>query len=217
MSDTIIIERDAPTEASPKRRQVLDAAEALFLEHGYEPVSMDAVARKAGVSKATLYAYFPSKDRLFATIVAERGMAHVLDDAAYPPDGSDIRAAMTEIGGRVLRFILRPRTLRIYRIAVAESVRFPELGQAFYEAGPQRSCGRFETWLLRQEAAGLVALPDPLLAAQQFMALVRSCVFLRATLEVPPTPDEAEIERTVASAVETWLRAYGRPLEPRPA
>ena len=60
---------DCAADGSPKRRQIVDAAQALFLAHGYGAVSMDAVARTAGVSKATLYAYFDSKDQLFATIV----------------------------------------------------------------------------------------------------------------------------------------------------
>src|SRR5689334_22213892 len=59
----------APAELSPKRQSVVDAAARLFMAHGYGQVSMDAVAREAGVSKATLYAYFTSKDQLFASII----------------------------------------------------------------------------------------------------------------------------------------------------
>ncbi len=55
MSATVELRSD--TE-SPKRQLVLDAAASLFMAHGYGAVSMDAVARAAGVSKATLYAYF---------------------------------------------------------------------------------------------------------------------------------------------------------------
>src|SRR3954451_25099586 len=61
-----------PAEAaSPKRRAILEAAAALFMAEGYGAVSMDAVARRAGVSKATLYAHFGAKDRLFAAIIHE--------------------------------------------------------------------------------------------------------------------------------------------------
>src|SRR5271157_6368560 len=56
---------------SPKHQLVLDAAATLFMAHGYGAISMDAIARAAGVSKATLYAHFSSKDLLFATIVRE--------------------------------------------------------------------------------------------------------------------------------------------------
>lgn len=210
-------ERDPGDENTPKRRQVLDAAEGLFLGQGYGAVSMDAVARTAGVSKATLYAYFASKDALFATIVAERGMALMLSDAHYPNDVTDIRAALIEIGDFVLRFMLRERTLRIYRIAVAESTRFPELGRAFFENGPQRSCGRFQSWLARRQEQGLLHVPDLDMASQHFMSMLRGSVFLRATLGAPPPPDEDEIVRTVAAAVDAWLRAYGPPPTSVPA
>ena len=209
MLETSIIERETVTEGSPKRRQVVDAAERLFLSEGYGAVSMDAVARTAGVSKATLYAYFASKDQLFATIVGERSLSHVFDDHGLPPDGVDIRAALLEVGERVLRFMLHERTLRIYRIAVAESARFPELGRAFYENGPGRTCARFREWLSHRHAMGSVATPDPSVATHHFMSMLRGSVFLRATLGAPPPPTEAEIMATVTAAVEAWLRAYG--------
>ena len=199
-----------PHECSPKRRQIAQAAEALFLAHGYGAVSMDAVARQAGVSKATLYAHFASKDRLFADIVCDKGEDTPLVDSLFPDTVPDLRAALLAIGQRLLRFLLRERTLSIVRIAIAESVRFPELGHAFYTNGPQKSCDRFAAWLEILAAQGLAHTPDPLTATHQFLTLLRSDVFLRASLGVPPPPGDDEIDATVTNAVETWLRAFGR-------
>lgn len=202
----------APPEPAPdgsrKRRQVLDAAEQLFLAHGYGAVSMDAVARAAAVSKATLYAHFAGKDQLFATIVGERGLTLMLEDSLFPDRAADLRAALEAIGQRVLRFMLRERTLSIYRIAIAESGRFPELGHAFFSNGPQRFCGRVRGWLAMQQQAGLVRDADLEVATQQLMALLRCGVFLRATLGLPPAPTDTEIDATVTAAVDTWMRAY---------
>lgn len=200
-----------PHECSPKRRQIARAAEALFLTHGYGAVSMDAVARQAGVSKATLYAHFASKDVLFAGIVCDKGDDNPLEESLFPDSVPDLRAALLAIGQRLLRYLLRERTLAIVRVAIAESVRFPELGLAFYANGPQRSCDRFRAWLETLSAQGLVHAPDKLAATHQFVALLRSDAFLRATLGVPPPPGDDEIDATVTSAVETWLRAFGTP------
>jgi TetR/AcrR family transcriptional repressor of mexJK operon len=197
-----------PPATSPKHRQITEAAEALFLAHGYGAVSMDAVARRAGVSKATLYAHFVSKDGLFAGIVADKGLDSPIEEELFPDEVEDLRAALLAIGLRLMRFMLRGRTLAILRIAIAESARFPELGEAFYANGPQKFRDRFSAWLEVLAARGLVAVPDRLTATWQFMALLRSDMFLRAGLGLPPPPGEAEIEATVASAVETWLRAY---------
>ncbi len=200
----------APADMSPKRRQVVDAAEILFLAQGYGAVSMDQVARKAGVSKATLYAYFPSKDALFAHIVACKGMDSPLADDLFPAEVSDLRAALEAIGARMLDFMLRDRTLAIYRIALAESGRFPELGRAFYENGPYRFTIRFSTWLEQLRAKGLVEVDDIMLATHQFMALMRCGVFFRRSLSLPPDADAEEIRRTVAGAADTFLRAFAK-------
>jgi AcrR family transcriptional regulator len=195
-------------EISPKRRQVLAAAEQLFLAQGYGAVSMDQVARTANVSKATLYAYFPSKDALFATIVGEGGLERPLTEDLFPEEVTDLRAALHAIGLRTLLFMLRERTLSIYRIALAESARFPELGMAFYANGPRLMHDRFVRWLETLAAAGMINAPNLRVATEQFMAMVRAGVFLRRSLSIPPDASEAEIVSTVQAAVETWLKAY---------
>ncbi|MCW3475458.1 TetR/AcrR family transcriptional regulator [Limobrevibacterium gyesilva] len=202
---------DADTEISPKRRQVLEAAADLFMANGYGSVSMEAVARAANVSKATLYAYFESKDQLFATIVGEACRRNTVNDENFPAEVEDIRAELHKIGVRVLGFLLQERTLAIFRVAVAESGRFPELGRAFITNGPQAFRDRFAAWVAAQAAAGHLVAADTHVAAEQFMALLRAGLFLRATLALPPAPTGADIDATVAAAVETFLRAFGPP------
>lgn len=197
-------------DSSPKRRQITRAAETLFLGHGYGAVSMDLVARTAGVSKATLYAYFPSKDALFATIVSDKGLDNPFGEDLFPETVVDLRATLEAIGQKMLRFMLRERTLAIYRITLAEAARFPEMGLAFYESGPRRMTERFAAWLVRLNEQGLIEACDPVVATQQFMALMRSGVFLRRSLAVPPEASETEINDTVTAAAVAWLRAYAR-------
>ena len=200
---------EIPVETSRKRLQVLEAAADLFMAQGYGATSMDALARTAGVSKATLYAHFASKDVLFATIVGEACRANTIAEENFPADVSDIKAALTGIGLRVLRFLLLPRTLAIFRMVVAEAARFPELGAAFMNNGPQAFRDRFRDWVVQQEAAGHLRAPDPRVASEQFMALLRASLFMRATLALPPAPTDADIEATVQAAVTTFLRAFG--------
>ena len=199
----------AASNDSPKRRQVLDAAQDLFLANGYGAVSMDAVARRAGVSKATLYAHFESKEALFATMLGRYSLADTLADELFASPAGDLRALLEAVGRIVLRFLLREHALALVSIAIAESARFPELGCAFYDRGPRRTHEQMRDWVAAQQAAGRVrADADPHVAAEQFAALLRSDLFLRAVLDVPPPPTEAEIERTVVVAVDSWLRAY---------
>ena len=136
-----------PDSESPKRLLVLDAAAGLFMAHGYGAVSMDAVARAAGVSKATLYAHFSSKDQLFATIIGVACREKIALGALLPADATDIRAALATFGDRLLRFFLDERPLALHRVVIGESTRFPELGRAFYDNGPAALHAMFGAWL----------------------------------------------------------------------
>jgi TetR/AcrR family transcriptional repressor of mexJK operon len=198
-----------PAEASPKRRQVLEAATDLFIGSGYTAVSMDAVARRAGVSKATLYAYFPSKQELFATIVGDACRRNTVVDANFPDEFDDIAAVLRQIGRPALAFLVQERTLAIFRVAVTESARVPELGAAVIQNGPMAFHRRFAAWAAAQTRAGHLDAGDGEVAADHFLALLRSHLFLRAVLGQIPT--EAEIAENVERAVQTFLRAFGRP------
>jgi TetR/AcrR family transcriptional repressor of mexJK operon len=198
---------------SPKRLQILDAATELFVAQGYGAVSMDAIARAAVVSKATLYAHFTSKDLLFATIIGDACRANVMGQWLLSledgPPVTDVRETLTVLGLGVLRFLLEERSLAIYRVVVAESVRFPELGRAFHENGPARFRRTFGPWLDEQVKAGRLRAAEPDVAADQFIGLLRTGLYLRATLGLPPAPTEAEIAATVVAAVDTFMRAFG--------
>lgn len=194
---------------SPKRQAVLDAAAILFIAQGYGAVSMDAIARAANVSKATLYAHFRSKDSLFATIITEACRANFDWENELRADAADARSALIGFGRRVLHFLLEEHALAIHRVVMAESARFPELGRAFFEGGPATARAQLGAWLAAQTRAGRLRVADPPLAAEQLMALLRAGPHLRATLGVPPKPDEAEIEATVRSAIHTFLAAHG--------
>lgn len=193
---------------SPKQQAILMAAGELFMHQGYGATSMDAVARAAGVSKATLYAHFASKDALFATIINEACLENIVVGDFLPHDAPDLAEALTLLGTRMLRFLLQDRALAMHRVVTAESIRFPELGRAFYDNGPGLFRRVFGSWLARQQASGRLAVPDPGLAADQFVGMLRIGAYQRATLGLPPLPTEAEIDAIVAAAVRTFLKAY---------
>jgi TetR/AcrR family transcriptional repressor of mexJK operon len=195
---------------SPKHQLVLEAATSLFMAHGYGAVSMDAIARVAGVSKATLYAHFSSKDQLFATIIGEACQQKIALGELLPADATDVRAALTAFGGRLLRFFLEDRALAIHRVVIGESTRFPELGRAFYDNGPAALLRTLGAWLAEQGDAGRLAMADPIMAAEQLVGMLRTSLFLRASVGLT-APSDAEIDATVEAAVTTFVKAYAAP------
>jgi TetR/AcrR family transcriptional repressor of mexJK operon len=205
-----------PDCQSPKRKQMLDAAADLFIAQGYGAVSMDAIARAAGVSKATLYAHFASKDRLFATIITDACQANFGWYAMVPAAEQEPRTALLELGRRTLRFILDEEVLAIHRVVIAESPRFPELGRAFYEGGPRVANRKMCAWIEHQVERGVLYVGDPAAASDHWFGLLKGDIYVRALLGLESAPDEAEIDAVVQRAVEVFLRAYGRPPERQP-
>lgn len=188
---------------------VINGARKVFLRDGYEGASVDDISREAGVSKATLYSYFPDKRILFVEVArlemlrqAETG-AQDLDLTAPPDDLLPI------IGQRLLHYMLSDFGLAIFRTAVAESERFPEIGRQFYESGPLLVRGKIAEYLAKSVTRGELVIEDVELAAEQFMELckVRSvmcCTFL------PNEPlDPGETEMIVTSAVSMFMSHYG--------
>jgi TetR/AcrR family transcriptional regulator, mexJK operon transcriptional repressor len=195
---------------SPKRQLVLDAATALFMAHGYGAVSMDAIARAAGVSKATLYAHFSSKNQLFATIIGEACLQNMSVANFLPGGETDVEATLTALAGSALRFLLEERALAIHRVVISESVRFPELGRAFYDNGPAALLRTLGAWLAEQGDAGRLAMADPIMAAEQLVGMLWTSLFLRASVGLT-APSDAEIDATVEAAVTTFVKAYAAP------
>jgi len=200
---------EAPNPAAgSKPAQILEAAGRLFLENGYGAVSMDAVARTANVSKATLYAHFRSKDELFAAMIAcecRNQMGALSCEEVSRMDAAD---ALRMIGRRYLGLILSGKALAAYRVVVAEAHRFPELARAFYESGPARSHAQMVAFLRDAERRGALRVPDPDLAAEQFFGLLKGNTHTCVVLGIGAGPSAETLDRLVDGAVSLFVRAY---------
>jgi TetR/AcrR family transcriptional regulator, mexJK operon transcriptional repressor len=195
----------APTE---KAESILAAARRTFLASGFGAVSMDAIAREAGASKATLYAYFSSKEELFGAVVAREGERYFRGFSAHELDPHDVEKSLTEIARRFLELVLSPDAIAVNRITIAEAVRFPQLGEVFWRAGPERTRTQIEAFLRRAHDAGTLSVADPKLAAEQFIALLRGDWHLRQLLRLDDPVSRAELDSAASGAVATFLRAF---------
>jgi TetR/AcrR family transcriptional regulator, mexJK operon transcriptional repressor len=193
---------------SSKAECILAAAKRAFLAAGFAAVSMDTIAREAGVSKATVYAHFAGKEELFGAVIGrecERYFAHVSSDELDP---FDVRGSLTVLGRRFLELLLSPDGIALHRIILAEVTRLPALGEVFWRAGPERQRLQIEAFLKRASAVGKLELADARLAAEQFVSLVRSDVQLRHLLHLEEDADQFAIGAAVEAAVATFMRAF---------
>jgi AcrR family transcriptional regulator len=203
---------NAPTGAVKRGRkfeQVLEGARDVFLADGFEGASVDTIARAAGVSKATLYSYFPDKRLLFMEVAKceccrQADEAIELIDLSAPP-----RTVLTEAATRMLNFYLSDFGMRVFRICVAESDRFPELGREFYESGPALVRERMVGYLRLAAERGELRIDDFELAADQFAELCKADLFPRIIFGVGTVFTEADRRRVIDGAVEMFLARYG--------
>jgi TetR/AcrR family transcriptional repressor of mexJK operon len=197
---------------SPERRRaILDGAGRTFAAHGYDGASMADIAREVGVSKGTLYNYFPNKAALFSGFIStgcDETLKHIFDIA---PSENHPEETLHRAGMAVMEMMLSPFRQAIHRMVMAEAAHFPELARAFFDAGPQRALNYLAAWLRAETARGRLDVPDPDFAAEQFFALCQTKLVMRARLKLIETAEPAEIERVVTGAICLFLKAYAAP------
>jgi AcrR family transcriptional regulator len=199
--------------SEPERRQlVLDAAESVFLELGYSTASMDDIARRAGMSKRTLYRFFATKEALFAAVIAGRRaiLEAMMSGQEFSRRESPDNVLRSYLG-KLARFVLAPRQAALYRLVIAESLRIPELAHAFYREGPCKARAVLEHWLTTQNDQGALAVPDPERDAAMLCSMVISELQMRFLVGELRAPDDAMIDAAVNRAVHVFLRGARAP------
>jgi AcrR family transcriptional regulator len=192
-----------------KREQISAAARKLFLAQGFANTSMDAVTAEAGVSKQTLYAYFPAKIDLLASVLYGGMRQLVLE----PPDTrtiesrADLRESLIEFSSTLTESLLQPETIALVRLVLGEAFRVPELRKAFREALPGQVLARTQGILRHADGRGLISVPDPELASRMFVGPVMTYIALDGFLSADPAPPPQREQ--LARLVDAFLASVG--------
>jgi len=208
--DSEALEREAGAggDGSAKRRQIMEGARQVFLGAGFDGASMNDIARAAGVSKGTLYAYFNSKDELFEAIIRGEFAQSAERLCAFTREG-DARDMLRDFGVRLISRMAEPGTLALARVIVAAAGKFPNVGRAFFEAGPLYGATRLAAELENLQKSGALKVADPERAAWQFVDLCQSYVYKRLLFGVVDSISREDIEASVEAGVDVFMKAYG--------
>jgi TetR/AcrR family transcriptional regulator, mexJK operon transcriptional repressor len=194
---------------SKKAKQILDGARSAFHELGYEGTSVDEIARRAGVSKPTLYTHFGDKQALFAATFARECQDYA--ETAFHDDVADtmtcVETKLRSLAHELVTFFVAPDTQRMFRSAVAEAARFPDLGRAYFHAG-EATKQRIKAILEHATEHGLLAVPDLDLAAHQFVVLCKADGFYKGLFMVEKTFSKDDINRIANGTVELFMNGY---------
>lgn len=186
-----------------KTEAILEAATALFGEKG-ALASMEQIARRAGVSRQTLYNRFPNKLEIGRALAARRS------DAISAPlrAGGDPETVLTAFAVGLLDKLLRVDAGASLRGVALMSPEMPDLADAIYQAGPAEGLRRLAAWLAEQDRLELLRIPEPEVAAEMFAGMVLGHGHLRAILGVAQPP--IDLEARAAETTHRFLRAFGR-------
>ncbi len=211
MSDVLTMELPAEAADSAKRRQIIEGARTVFLAQGFDAASMGEIARKAGVSKGTLYVYFKNKEELFEAIAEQQ--CHFQAERVFEldPADHDVAAALCKLGSAFAHYLCYRSTSPI-RTVIAIADRMPEVGRQFYESGPAVGIAKLGRYLRAQVQAGVleIAPEDCEIVAAQFLESTLATTFKPVLFNFAPPPPQERIDHVVGIAVRAFMKAYGK-------
>jgi TetR/AcrR family transcriptional repressor of mexJK operon len=189
-------------------RRVIEAASRQFLEHGFERTSMDAVARESGVSKMTIYAYFPTKAALFEAVIGHKTDAVFELEAGESLDPNAPAEALKLIGRPFLDLMRADEVIARHRVLFAAAGAQEEACAAFCRQGPEKLIACVREYLDQAVGVGSLRPHDTQTAADQFLSLFLGGAHIRAMLGLgkPRLDDDV---RLVDANVQMFMRAYG--------
>lgn len=191
---------------SRRREALLEAAAEVFFEQGYAAASIDAIIERAGGSKRNIYSEFGNKEGLFAAIVTGNADEALSSLSIDNIERRDLAETLTVFGRHLLRIYMSPTVIGIYRLAVTEANRFPDLAKAFYERGPRRTTMRLAQILEAAQKRGVIRMGDCRQLADRFIGMIRDNLHLQVVLGLRPPPSEEEMRNEVDSAVDLFLK-----------
>jgi len=204
----VVKPRGEADDEAPIRQRILEAAFSAFMERGFAETSTLEIATRARASKRELYAQFGSKQEMLAACIAARAKR-----LRMPADWPDLRdretlaRVMTAFGTNLLREISDPTVIAVFRLAIAEAVRAPEVASALNDVGIAASRDALRELMTRARAARLVS-GEPAEMAEHFVGLLWGSQMVNLLLRVVDRPAPREIARRAEVATAAFLRAY---------
>lgn len=199
------------TDEPPARERILSAAFSAFVEAGYAQTSTLEIARRARVSKRELYALVGNKqEMLVACIQARAERLRVPADLPEPDDRAGLESALVTLGTQLLRETTDATVVAVFRLAIAEAVRAPEVAQALDKFGMRTSRAALTAVLAEAGSRGLLE-GRPADLAEQFAGLLWGNVQIGLLLGTIDPPSSREIARRAGDAVSAFLQLHPAP------
>src|SRR5258708_6568711 len=204
-------ERQEGREETEVRARILDAAFAAFMKSGYVASSTLEIATRARVSKRELYALVGNKqEMLIACIGARATRLQARADLPVPHDRESLAHVLTSFGTQLVREITDPTVIAVFRLAIAEAVRAPEVAQALDSSGRETSRAALRQVMARAQASGLLD-GRPADLAEQFGGLLWGNLMVSLLLGVAERPNSREVAARARHPAAAFLQLHPPP------
>ena len=192
-----------------RRERIIQVARSVFYEVGYAGASMSMISARLGGSKATLYAYFNSKEELFEAIIREQcaGMAELFE-AHIGSD--DLRQSLTAMARALMGAVMSDPTIRTIQLVVEESHRNPHLAQMFHNVMQSQGASSMHGLLQAAHDKGQIDAPNIEEATSVLKSLLLGDSHFKRIMNIAPEPDQAQLFRKIDLAVDVFMTYYGR-------
>jgi AcrR family transcriptional regulator len=195
-------------DEAPVRERILSAAFSAFMEAGYAATSTLEIATRARVSKRELYALVGNKQQMLEACIRERALRlRVPADLPEPCDRDTLERVLVAVGTRLLRETTDPTVVAVFRLAIAEAVRAPEVARTLDSLGHQTTRAALTGIMVQARTHGLLA-GDPPELAEQFAGLLWSNLMIRLLLRLADPPSPEEIASRARSAAGAFLHLH---------
>ncbi|MBS3743083.1 MAG: TetR/AcrR family transcriptional regulator [Wenzhouxiangellaceae bacterium] len=193
-----------------KDRDILAAGRALLFEHGPQAVTMEAVARTAGVAKPTLYRRYANRDELLAAVAMNESESMAGRFSMTPGNIDDLRQALVDFGCDLTRFLLSREHIRFIHALGASTGLPQESRESIFRHGPLATRDRLADWLGKAAGAGLLRCPHPAGSAEKFLGMLMGLDLVRTLYHVPMPRDVGALNAHVQTSVDDFLALHRR-------
>ncbi|MFB2537684.1 MULTISPECIES: TetR/AcrR family transcriptional regulator [unclassified Acinetobacter] len=189
-------------------RLLLDVATELFIQHGYEHVSLDQIVEVAGGSKATIYKYFGNKQGLFFAIFQQRCNLFLQKvEQIYEQNIDDIQLTLENLLYDLYQFFIDSKGGAFERLLVQMSENDVKLAQEFYETGPRKAHQLLAALLQKAHDAKQIHCPEPEISAIYFYGFLHD-VHWRNLVGLSNALSDAQIRHQINYVVERFVSGH---------
>lgn len=188
-----------------KDEAIINASCELIAASGLQSVTMEAVAKKAGISKATLYSRYANRDQLIWTVVHCQSETLIDDFNVELKVAADIETTLIKFGHKLLNFLLTEQHINLMK-AIFSSPDVPQsLLDSIYQLGAANIEKKLLSWLQQAHDAGFICCPNPDKSCDMLCSLLIGMDWLHAFYGQPFDRSEQYVSSKVQDAVASFL------------